>query len=232
MENFTLNALPSIRESISVQHSDTPQNHAIGDTDSDEDDLHYDSAAEGFSFGISTVDNRHKILNLTADEMFHHGRIIPLYSVSNHSPLDDTDTDTDASPIQLDASGETFDTPKTAPGSPMKSWSTGSIRRRPNTIRELLFGGRSHSNGKERLGSLEKGGSSSISEKKKKKDKGKRKQTESKEVEKMEYVKDGEKAIIVKPKEKDVFVRRRSFLPYIRFFGGGPMHGFAKKFLS
>jgi Protein of unknown function (DUF1645) len=222
MENFTLNAFPSIRESISVQHSEAPQNHAIDGTNSDKEDLHYDPAGEGFSFGISTVDNRHRVFGLTADEMFHHGRIISFNSVSNHNPL--SMDDTDASPIQRDASGESFDVPKTAPGSPVKSWSTGSIRRRPNTVRELLLGGRSHSDGKEKLVSFEKGSSIvSIKKKNKKKDKGKGKQTELKDERKQDYTKNGEKGIIVKPKEKDVSVRRRSFLPFIGLSGGGPM---------
>lgn len=229
MESIILNALPSIRENISVQHSEAPQNHVIDETDSDEDDLHHNSNGEGFSFGISTVDRRHKIFDLTADEMFHHGRIIPLYSASNHSPLSMDDTDTDASPRPLD---ETFDATKTAPGSPKKSWSTGSIRTQPNTIRELLSGGRSYSDGKDKLGSIENGSSSVSSKKKnkkKKKEKGKGK-TESKDVKKTEYTKNGEKGIIVKSKEKDVLMTRRSFLPYIRFFGSGPIHAFTKKF--
>lgn len=221
MENFTLNALPSIRESISVYQLKAPQNPAIDETDSDNDDHNYDSADEGFSFGILPVDSRETTPDLTADEIFYHGNILPLCSISNHTPLSIDDTDTDASPTPPEAAGKILDAPKTAPGSPMKSWSTGSISRR-NPIREFLFGGRSHSDGKEKLGLFEKG-RSSVMGKKKKKDKGKAKRKELKDANKTEYTKNGEKGVLVKAK-------RRSFLPYIGFLGAGSMHDFTKKF--
>ncbi|XP_078170100.1 uncharacterized protein LOC144564372 [Carex rostrata] len=223
MENFTLNALPSIRESISVYQLKAPQNPAIDETDSDNDGHNYDSADEGFSFGISPVDSCETTPDLTADEIFYHGHILPLCSISNHTPLSIDDTDTDASTTQPEAAGKILDAPKTAPGSPMKSWSTGSIRRR-NPIHEFLFGGRSHSDGKEKLGLFEKGSSSVRGKKKKKKkDKGKAKRKELKDANKTEYTKNGEKGVRVKAK-------RRSFLPYIGFLGACPMHDFTKKF--
>ncbi|KAF3337556.1 hypothetical protein FCM35_KLT18143 [Carex littledalei] len=198
------------RESISVHQLKALQNPAIDETDSDNDDHNYDSADEGFSFGISPENSCETTPDLTADEIFYHGHILSLCLISIHTPLSMDDTDTDASPLQPEAAGEIFDVPKIAPGSPMKSWSTGLIRRR-NPIHDFLFGGRSHSDGKEKLGFFEKG-SSSVTGKKKKKDKGKAKRKELKDANKTDYAKNGEKGVLVK-------ARRRSFLPYIGFLG-------------
>jgi len=221
----------------SFTESTTP-NHYYSDFEP-ADDEDYDSAEEDFSFAFSAP-HPSKSPDITADELFSQGHLLPLYpafskfkpsGVGEKSTRDELDMFETASTSHPETPSDRCDwVPQSAPTSPCrKSRSTGSARKW--IFHDLLAGARSHSDGKEKFVFLEKScrsqakagkGKASVETKveksvkvEKKDGNGKKKEVDLATAYKSFYGLRRDKG---KLREGE---KRKSYLPYFGFFGGG-----------
>ncbi|KAJ3683338.1 hypothetical protein LUZ60_013565 [Juncus effusus] len=202
------NHLSFEEESISTVPSIDPMIEEEEEEDDDDD--------SDFSFVISSSDMfNDKFPNITADELFSHGKILPVYPVFGNSrsfKREEIEV-SDTASVSHPANSEFCDwVPKSAPTSPercRKSRSTGSTRKW--LFHDFLLGGRSHSDGKQKFIFLNKDGDNKKKEKE-------ITEVKEKDMAKMYKAFYGNKAEKKKEKEKG---KRKSYLPYVGFFGGG-----------
>ncbi|KAF3337555.1 hypothetical protein FCM35_KLT18142 [Carex littledalei] len=215
-------------------------NHYYSDFEpADEED--YDLAEEDFSFAFSAP-RQSKSPDITADELFSQGHLLPLYPAfskfkssgeGEKSTMDELDMFETASTSHPETPSDRCDwVPQSAPTSPCrKSRSTGSARKW--IFHDFLAGARSRSDGKEKfvfLDKLAKAGKCKApvetkvekSVKVEKKDgNGKKKEVDLATAYKSFYGLRRDKG---KLKEGE---KRKSYLPYFGFFGGG-LNAFTK----
>jgi Protein of unknown function (DUF1645) len=216
------------------------------------DEGHYDSAEEDFSF-VFSAPRPSKSPDITADELFSQGRLLPLYPIfskfieekSTRNELDTFETASTSHP-ESTLSDRCEWVPKSAPSSPCrKSRSTGSARKW--IFHDFLAGARSHSDGKEKFVFLDKPARTRQA-KDKSKNKApvqakpphtKSKMEKSAKVDNSKKDGNGKKEVDLATAYKSLYgmgrdkgklkegEKRKSFLPYFGFFGGG-LNAFTK----
>ncbi|KAJ4757360.1 hypothetical protein LUZ62_067735 [Rhynchospora pubera] len=235
---------PSFTESI------TPAQYFSDFEPADDED--YDSAEEDFSFAFSAP-RQSKSPDITADELFSQGKILPIYPVwskfmpsreeAKSTTQDELEVFETASTSHPETPSDYCDwTPLSTPSSPCrKSRSTGSARKW--IFHDFLAGARSQSDGKEKFLFLEKPthsqskaakGKAPVQAKVEKSVKVEKKNGDGKKKEKKE-VKEIDLATAYKSlygmrKDKGKLKegeKRKSYLPYFGFFGGG-LNAFTK----
>jgi Protein of unknown function (DUF1645) len=249
--NLTVDPPPTATARPSFTEPTTPVQYFSDFQPADEGD--YDSAEEDFSF-VFSAPRLSKSPDITADELFSQGQLLPLYPIfskfneekATKEELDIFETASTSHP-EPTSSDRCEWLPQSAPSSPCrKSRSTGSARKW--IFHDFLAGARSHSDGKEKFVFLDKQvRSTQVKDKSKNKTPvpAKPPHAQSK-AEKSTKVESSKKDGNGKKKELDLATayksfyglrrdkgklkegeKRKSFLPYFGFFGGG-LNAFTK----